>query len=186
MELLDAAKALAAFPTRFVLRQTVIQRDPTLLERYIRALEDYIDALHRLDDILGATLHTVAREKQQLSRHCDILRQNIRTFEAEGNTDLAMMARHRLTAFQQLKASYDRLSRQQEQERDTYRTIRLQLEATLSETRRYQDDIQDGFEEGRTSEALLQTLGLKGNEAWDEEHLSKMLRQLLSPEPEPL
>ncbi len=143
MSLLDASRELAEFPTQYVFWRAVHEQDWRILDHYIHALEDLVDALKEIDALLGSMVRTLQREQGELHQLCRVFHRDISLFEEEGKDDLAEMARHRLASYRRLQVTYEHMEKARQDERDAYRDVRLILEATLSEARQRRDDFHD-------------------------------------------
>ncbi len=177
MELLESARRLGDFPTRFVLWRALQARDRTVLDLYVDALEDYIAALNDICDVLSGMVRTLRRASRLLERQRHLLEGNVAQFLREGKTDLAHMAQHRLLTLDYLAATYERLLHAQEREYEAYRDVRLLLEATLSEARQRREEVEEWLDKGAAETIPEFARPLPD---WDEEALTRRLEMVLN------
>lgn len=177
MELLESARRLGEFPTRFVLWRAVRDRDRRILDLYIDALEDYVAVLAEVCDTISALIRTLHRAQHSLARQQRIWQSNVQRFREEGKDDLSHMARHRVLTMNYLAATYERLLNAKKEELAAYREVRLLLEATLAESRQRREEI-EAWLEGRSTDMSLPEFA-RPIPHWDEARLSQELTEIL-------
>ncbi len=177
MELLESARRLGDFPTRFVLWRAVRDRDKRILDLYIDALEDYVAVLAEVCDTINALIRTLHRAQHSLERQQRIWQSNVQRFREEGKDDLSHMAQHRVLTMNYLAATYERLLSIQKKELAAYQEVRLLLEATLAESRQRREEI-EAWLEGRDVNKPVPEFA-RPIPQWDEERLSQELAEIL-------
>ena len=177
MELLDSARRLGNFPTRFVLWRAVHTGDETVLNLYIDALEDYVAVLGEVCETISALVRTLHRAQRSLAQQRETWQAIAQRFREEGQTYLAEMAEHRVRTVDHLANTYERLLAGHEQELSAYQDVRLWLQATLAEARQRREEIETWLETGRTPTPLPDFA--RPLPEWDEERMARELEEIL-------
>ena len=177
MELLESARRLGAFPTRFVLWRAIHTGDEAILNLYIDALEDYVAVLGDVCETINALARTLHRAQRALEHQRKTWQSIAQRFREEGKADLAHMAEHRVRAMNHQAATYRRLLTAQERELAAYQDVRLVLEATLAEARQRREEIEDWLENRKGATSLPDFA--RPLPEWDEEQMARELEEIL-------
>lgn len=177
MELLESARRLGEFPTRFVLWRALHTRDEGVLNLYIDALEDYVAVLGEVCETINALVRALHRAQRSLEQQRETWQSIARRFHEEGKADLARMAEHRVRAMRHQAATYERLLAAQERELTAYQEVRLWLEATLAEARQRREEIEAWLE--KHHDATFVPDFARPLPEWDEERLARELAHIL-------